>query len=119
MEAAMKTTFRTVFLGVVPILCALAVATIRADGAEYYTNWESVHLSGFPAESGPQDDPDLDSQINLLEFAFGTDPQSGTGSVTGLIFPHINDDTDSVFAVEILEQEGHESGIQIDLELSG
>ena len=71
-----------------------------------------------PAESGPLDDPDVDDQANLMEFAFGTDPRSGTGSVTALVFPQVNDETDSVFAVEILEQEGHQSGIQIDLELS-
>jgi len=42
--------------------------------AEFYNDWATNHLSSFPSQSGPTDDPDSDGTPNPAEYAFGTDP---------------------------------------------
>jgi hypothetical protein len=99
------------------VLCAVLFAAFRSGGAELYSSWTNSYFGDVPTESGPTNDPDSDAEINLLEFAFGTDPRSGTSSVLSLIIPHV-DTTNGVYAVEVLEQRGHQLGIQLDLDLS-
>src|ERR1041384_4021870 len=99
------------------VLCAVLFAAFRAGGVESYSSGTNSYFGDVPTENGPTNDPDGDGEVNLLEFAFGTDPRSGTASVLNAITPRV-DVTNGVYAVQILEQNGHELGIQIDLDLS-
>jgi hypothetical protein len=98
---------------------ALALTPFSLEGAQFYTNWADAHLSDIPAQSGPLSDPDQDSEANVVEFAFGTDPRVA-GGITGAVQPVFGgtDASNATFAVEILEREGHQPGAQIDLYLS-
>ena len=90
-----------------------------SDAAQYYTNWAAIHFSGNPALGDPLADPDADGEPNVVEFAFGTDPLA-PGGIAGAVQP-LNggvSGTNAVFQVEILEREGHQPGVQIDLYLS-
>jgi hypothetical protein len=101
------------------VMGALALAQSPLDGAQYYTNWAAAHFSDIPAQSGPLSDPDQDGQLNVVEFAFGTDPRVA-GDFAGAVQPVFGgtDGSNAAFAVEILEREGHQPGAQIDLYLS-
>ena len=113
--------FASRFSGSVLALVAavLAFQADHAQGAEFYTNWAAAHLSDVPSESGSLSDPDHDGDVNLVEFAYGTDPRDGIG-IGGAVNPISGgtSGTNGEFAVEILEREGHQSGVQIDLYLS-
>ena len=69
-----------------PLLLLLVSLTFGcpgpAQGAQFYTNWAAAHFGDIPAQSGPLDDPDGDLELNVVEFAFGTDPRvpDSTGS---------------------------------------
>lgn len=100
-------------------LGTLALTQPPLDGAEYYTNWAAARFSDMPAQSGPRSDPDQDGELNVVEFAFGTDPRV-PGGIAGSVLPTAGgrDGTNTAFAVEILEREGRQPGVQIDLYLS-
>jgi hypothetical protein len=86
--------------------------------SQYYTNWVAAH-SLSSAQRDPLADPDTDGELNVVEFAFGTDPLVG-GGIAGAVQP-LNggvSGTNAVFQVVILEREGHQPGVQIDLYLS-
>lgn len=101
------------------VLGALALMQFPLDGSQYYTNWATAHFSDLPALSGPLSDPDQDGELNVVEFAFGTDPRAA-GGIAGAVQPIAGGTggTNAAFAVEILEREGHQPGAQIDLYLS-
>jgi len=90
-----------------------------ASGAQFYNDWAAVHFSDLPALGGATNDPDGDGELNLTEFAFGTDPRA-PGGINGAI--HLlsgsASGTNGIFSVEIFEREGHQPGVQIDLYLS-
>ncbi|MGH7992176.1 MAG: right-handed parallel beta-helix repeat-containing protein [Limisphaerales bacterium] len=100
-------------------LGTLALTQLPLAGAEYYTNWAAAHFSDIPAQSSPLSDPDQDGELNVVEFAFGTDPRA-PGGIAGAVQPITGgmDGTNDTFAVQILEREGHQPGAQIDLYLS-
>ena len=59
------------------------IGSINAGGSPFlmksaavssWQQWQATELAGEPL-NGPQDDPDLDGQINLLEFVFGSPPR--------------------------------------------
>ncbi|HTY86665.1 MAG TPA: hypothetical protein VMB80_04310 [Candidatus Acidoferrum sp.] len=87
-------------------------------GAQFYTNWVAAHGLSL-AQSDPQADPDGDGEPNVVEFAFGTDPLA-PGGIFGLVQPTSGgvSGTNTAFHVQILEREGHQPGVQIDLYLS-
>jgi hypothetical protein len=91
---------------------------IHAIGAQFYNDWAATNFSDIPAQSGLTNDPDNDGEMNLVEFAFGTDPRAG-GGITGAINPIFGsaNGTNGIFSVEVFEREGHQSGVQIDLYL--
>ena len=104
--------------------CALAIGALALTqfsliGAQYYTNWAAAHFSDIPSLSGPLSDPDLDGEANVIEFAFGTDPRVA-GGIVGAVQPMSGGlrGSNVTFAVQILEQGGHQPGAQIDLYLS-
>jgi pectate disaccharide-lyase len=105
-------------------LCGLAIGTLALtqlplNAAQYYTNWAAAHFSSNPALGDPLADPDADGEPNVVEFAFGTDPLA-PGGIAGAVQP-LNggvSGTNADFQVEILEREGHQPGVQIDLYLS-
>lgn len=90
-----------------------------SNAAQYYTNWAAAHFSSDPAQGDPLADPDGDGETNVVEFAFGTDPLA-PGGIAGAVQPLSGgvSGTNAVFQVEILEREGHQPGVQIDLYLS-
>jgi hypothetical protein len=100
-------------------IVALMLMPFPLSGAQYYTNWAAAHFSANPAQGDPLADPDGDGELNVVEFAFGTDPLAG-GGIAGAVQPLSGgvSGTNAVFQVEILEREGHQSGVQIDLYLS-
>jgi hypothetical protein len=100
-------------------IVALTLMPFPLNGAQFYTNWAAAHFSDIPAQSGPLLDADSDGEANLVEFAFGTDPRAG-GGIAGAVQPLSGgtSGTNAVFQVEILEREGHQPGVQIDLYLS-
>ncbi len=100
-------------------IVALTLMPFPLNGAQYYTNWAAAHFSDIPAQSGPLADPDGDGEPNVVEFAFGTDPRVD-GGIAGAVQPLSGgvSGTNAVFQVEILEREGHQPGVQIDLYLS-
>jgi hypothetical protein len=101
------------------LMGALALAQLPLNGAQYYTNWVAAHFSDIPAQSGPLNDPDLDGEANVVEFAFGTDPRA-SGGIAGTVQPIWGgvSGSNTTFAVQVLEREGHQPGAQIDLYLS-
>ena len=103
----------TRLVGFIPALFLL-VLSAPLHAAEFYNDWAAAHLSSFPSQSGPTNDPDSDGVANLAEFAFGTDPvvSDGLGSAIVALPPQTN----GVFQVEIFERAGHKSGVQIDLD---
>jgi hypothetical protein len=100
-------------------LWMMALMPFPLHGAQYYTNWATTNFSDIPAFSGPTADPDQDGEANLVEFAFGTDPRA-PGGIAGAVQPVFGgtSGTNAVFQVQILEREGHQPGVQIDLYLS-
>ena len=106
-----------------PLLLLLVSLTFGcpgpAQGAQFYTNWAAAHFGDIPAQSGPLDDPDGDLELNVVEFAFGTDPRvpDSTGSALTPRFSGADGAT-SEFSVEVLERDGHQPGVQIDLDVS-
>jgi hypothetical protein len=90
-----------------------------AVGAQFYNDWAASHFSDIPGQSSPTNDPDGDGQVNLVEFAFGTDPRA-PGGIAGAVTPQFGsaNGTNGIFTVQILEREGHQPGVQIDLYLS-
>jgi hypothetical protein len=111
--------FRTRFAVFGFAIAALTLMPFPLNGAQYYTNWAAAHFSANPAQGDPLADPDGDGEPNVVEFAFGTDPLAG-GGITGAVQPLLGgaSGTNAVFQVEILEREGHQPGVQIDLYLS-
>src|SRR5207302_7794908 len=68
---------------------------------------------------GQSGDPDHDGQSNLVEFAFGTDPRSPASLPRALNVPAgAKTGTNGAYSVEILELQGHQPGVQIDLQIS-
>src|SRR5215472_2847033 len=63
---------RVTALLVLFIFCSLSIARLRAT--QYYNDWAASYFSSNPAQAGPTNDPDGDGDVNLVEFAFGTDP---------------------------------------------
>jgi hypothetical protein len=110
--------FQTRFAFPALLLGSLMLITASATGAQYYTNWVDAHSLGA-AQRDPLADPDGDGEPNVVEFAFGTDPLAG-GGIAGAVQPVFGgiSGTNAVFQVEILEREGHQPGVQIDLYLS-
>ena len=100
-------------------IVALMLMPFPLSGAQYYTNWAAAHFTNNMSQSDPLADPDGDGEPNVVEFAFGTDPLAG-GGITGAVQPLSGgvSGTNAVFQVEILEREGHQPGVQIDLYLS-
>ncbi len=110
---------KTSFAICLAVLGLLMLLSFPLNAAQYYTNWAAAHFSGNPAQGDPMLDPDSDGELNVVEFAFGTDPLA-PGGIAGAVQP-LNggvSGTNSVFQVEILEREGHQPGVQIDLYLS-
>src|SRR5438309_3632136 len=95
--------------------CVLVVV-LQADGASFYNDWAAPRFSDIPSQSGPFADPDQDGQTNLVEFAFGTDPRVA-GDFHDLIVPRFAS-ANGALAVEVLERQGRQPGVQIDLYLS-
>ena len=94
-----------------------APAPLRA--AQFYNNWAATYLTNYPGQTGPLADPDEDGEMNLVEFAFGTDPRA-PGGIAGAMnsLSGGTSGTNVEFAVQVLEREGHQPGAQIDLDLS-
>ncbi len=90
-----------------------------APGAQFYNDWAATRFNDIPAQSGSTNDPDGDGEVNLVEFAYGTDPRS-PGGLTNAVTPRFGSASgaNGVFTVEILERAGHQPGVQIDLYLS-
>lgn len=104
----------------VSLLWLLFIAAILpAPGAQFYNDWAAAHFADIPAQSGWTNDPDGDGEINLTEFALGTDPRAA-GGIAGAIKPLYGSASGSngLFSVEVLEREGHQPGVQIDLYLA-
>src|ERR1043166_3890718 len=88
-------------------------------GTSFFNAWAAARMSDVPAESGVSGDPDLDGKSNLVEFAFGSDPRSAASLPPALSFPAgVKSGTNGAFTVEILELQGRQPGVQIDLQLS-
>jgi len=114
--------FRTRFAVFGLAIVALTLMPFPLNGAQYYTNWAAMYFTNNPAQGNPLADPDSDGELNVVEFAFGTNPTNSLvgGGITGCVQP-LNggvSGTNTVFQVEILEREGHQSDVQIDLYLS-
>lgn len=67
---------------------SVAIAAIdavqAAPAGTTFAAWQSMHA--FPADQdGPDDDPDRDGSVNLLEFHAGTDPANGSSRPTARI----------------------------------
>ncbi len=90
-----------------------------SNATQYYTNWAAIHFTNNPALGEPLADPDADGEPNVIEFAFGTDPLA-PGGIAGAVQPLSGgvSGSNAIFQVEILEREGHQPGVQIDLYLS-
>jgi hypothetical protein len=99
------------------VLYLVFLTQLRA--AQYYNDWAVSHFSGNPAQAGPTNDPDGDGDVNLVEFAFGTDPLVA-GANADKIVPRFGaaNGTNGIFSVEIFERAGHQPGVQIDLLLA-
>jgi hypothetical protein len=117
-----KNIFKNCFVGFGFAIIALTLMPFPLNGAQYYTNWAAVYFTSNPAQGDPLADPDSDGEPNVVEFAFGTNPTNSLagGGITGCVQPLYGgvSGTNAVFQVEILEREGHQPGVQIDLYLS-
>jgi hypothetical protein len=104
---------------IVSCLTLLILLPFQVAGAQFYTDWSASQFSDLPAQSGPTNDPDGDGELNLVEFAFGTNPRSPGGS-SGAVTPIISQAaaTNNAFTLEVLEREGHQPGVQMDFHLS-
>jgi len=104
---------------VVAAILLLFFTVRHSNAAQFYNDWATNHFSDLPAQAGWTNDPDGDGEINLSEFAFGTDPRV-QGGLSGAIIPQFGSvgGTNGTFIVQILEREGHQPGVQIDLYLS-
>ena len=100
-----------------PALLFIGISSLNA--AQFYNDWVSNRFTLYPSQSGPTNNPDGDADANVVEFAFGTDPQVANGNVSGAT-PKFGaaGGTNGLFSVEILERLGHQPGVQIDLLLS-
>jgi hypothetical protein len=100
------------------LICSFFFAG-RLRAAQYYNDWAASYFSGNPAQAGPTNDPDGDGDVNLVEFAFGTDP-TVAGANADKITPRFGSMSGSngVFSVDIFERSGHQPGVQIDLWLA-
>jgi len=117
-EAGLNSGLALHFL-LVLLVTAFVAQPDRVLGAQFYNDWAAAHLDGFPGEGGPLADPDDDGETNLVEFAFGTDP--GVDDNTARALDRLiggTDGTNAEFTVQMLEREGHQPGVQIDLHLS-
>src|SRR5262245_23338022 len=76
--------------------------------AQFYNDWAAAHFSDIPLQSGATNDPDGDGEVNVVEFAFGTDPRASDG-LADAVTPRFGSASGSngVFTVELLEREGH------------
>lgn len=104
---------------VVLCLALWLVGRTGLSAGQYYNEWTSNRFTLYPAQANPTNDPDGDGNLNLIEFALGTDPQTHD-STAGQIVPKSssNSGTNTTFSVQILELLGHQSGVQIDLLLA-
>jgi hypothetical protein len=98
------------------VLFSFYISPLLLNGAEFYNDWATNHLSSVPDQSGPTNDPDSDGAANLAEFVFGTDPVVSDG-IGSLILPGLSGE-DGLFGVETFEKAGHRPGMQIDLQAS-
>ena len=106
-----------IFLHVLALsLFLLGVLPISA--AQFYNAWVSNRFAAFPTESGPTNNPDGDADVNLVEFAFGTDPAAANGGGSVISKFGATSGTNGIFSVEIFERLGHQPGAQIDLWLA-
>ena len=107
-----------IFLRVLALSLLLADEFGTASAAQFYNAWVSNRFAAFPTQSGPTNNPDGDADVNLVEFAFGTDPAAANGG--GSVIPKFGalTDTNGIFSVEIFERLGHQPGAQIDLWLA-
>lgn len=65
-----------------PVLMRSATVTDAVCPATPWPQWQAAKLAGEPL-NGPDDDPDDDGTVNLLEYVFGTPPrQPGAPPVT-------------------------------------
>jgi hypothetical protein len=108
---------RAIFLSAF-LICSF-LFTARLQAAQYYNDWAASYFSGNPAQAGPTNDPDGDGDVNLVEFAFGTDP-TVAGANADKVAPRFGamSGTNGVFSVDIFERAGHQPGVQIDLWLA-
>ena len=100
-------------------LSLIGLGFMPTCGAQYYNDWASTRFTDVPAQAGVMGNPDGDSEVNMVEFAFGTDPRVA-GGLAGALNPQFGqaDGTNGAFQVEIFERLGHQPGAQIDLLLS-
>src|SRR5262245_56215643 len=100
-------------------LIVFLLSLFPALSAQFYNDWAAVHFNDIPAQSGATNDPDGDGEMNVVEFALGTDPRVA-GNSEGAVTPRFGSTsgTNGTFTVELLEREGHQPGVQIDLYLS-
>ena len=95
-------------------MCSLVLPPPVVSAAQYFNDWAATNLASVPLQSGPLDDPDNDGAVNLAEFAFGTDPLV-SGGLGNAILP-VYTSTDGVFQITLFEQQGHQLGVQIDVD---
>ena len=108
---------RAIFLSAF-LICSF-LFTARLQASQYYNDWAASYFSGNPAQAGPTNDPDGDGDVNLVEFAFGTDP-TVAGANADKVAPRFGamSGSNGVFSVDIFERAGHQPGVQIDLWLA-
>jgi len=94
--------------------CLPLIPLSSAHAAQFFNDWAATNLNTVPLQSGPLDDPDNDGAANLAEFAFGTDPLAGNG-LGAAILPSFTG-ANGFYGVELLELEGHQLGVQIDVD---
>jgi hypothetical protein len=106
-------------LAVLSLLLSLSGSITSAPAAQFYNAWAADHFADAPALAGATNDPDGDGEPNAVEFAFGTDPRA-PGGMAGAISPQFGAaaGNNGVFTVELLEREGHQPGVQLDLDLA-
>ncbi|MEY4490166.1 MAG: hypothetical protein RIQ79_2674, partial [Verrucomicrobiota bacterium] len=98
-------------------LLLAAFLPASAAAAEVYADWVKAYLADLPAQGSPLADPDGDGVVNLVEYAFGSDPRVGDGVGNGVISSLASTGA-GVFTVEILERAGRRPGMQIDVDIS-
>ncbi len=91
----------------------------QLSAAQYYNDWAAGFFSGNPSQAGPTNDPDGDGDMNLVEFAFGTDPTvAGANADKVLPLSGATSGSNGIISVEIFERAGHQPGAQIDVWLN-